>query len=300
MGITDMKKYNFGYLFKEGVRGIFLHGFMSFASVCSIIACLLIMGSFALVAVNLSATLKEMEQENVVIAYVDESLTEDQAKAIETDLRAIPNVLDCTFVTREEAMKAFVAEKEDNSLFENLPPEILRDRYEIHLKDIQQMSTTVEQIKTVSGVASVSALLDISKGFITVRNIAGAVAVILIVVLLAISVFIISNTTRLATFTRREEIAIMKMVGATNWFIRWPFLFEGMILGILGAILSFFLQWGIYNAIAAAIAKSDTLSLLVVLPFKQVALPVVEIFLLTGFVVGVFGSLLTIRKYLRV
>lgn len=295
-----MKKYNFGYFFKEGIRGIFLHGLMSSAAVCSIVACLLIMGSFTLVAVNMNATLSKMEQENEIIAYVDESLTLDQAKTLEANLKAVPNVLSCTFVSRDDAMKDFAAEKQENSLFQNLPSKILRHRYHIRMKNIEQMNATVSQIKQIKGISSVSALLDISKGFITVRNIAGGVAVILIVVLLVISVFIISNTTRMATFSRREEIAIMKMVGATNWFIRWPFIYEGLILGVFAAIVAFFLQWGIYDAIVAAISRSDTMSLFVVLPFQHMALSVVEIFIATGFLVGVGGSMMTIRKFLRV
>ncbi len=139
-----------------------------------------------------------------------------------------------------------------------------------------------------------------SQGFVAVRNIAGAVSLILIAVLLTVSLFIISNTIRLAAFTRREEIAIMKMCGATNGFVRWPFLYEGLILGLLGAAFAFLLQWGVYTLMARAVAASDVLSLITMIPFRDLQLRVAEVFLATGFAVGVGGSGMAISRFLRV
>ena len=133
-----------------------------------------------------------------------------------------------------------------------------------------------------------------------VRNIAGAVAVILVVILLLVSLFIISNTIKLATFNRREEIAIMKMCGATNSFVRWPFVFEGMLLGLTGAVAAFFLEWGVYTLVGSAITTSDTIALITVLPFQPMALRVLGVFAGTGLVIGVGGSVLAIRKFLQV
>lgn len=291
---------NVGYFIREGCRSIFTHGFMSFAAVCMIVACLLIMGSFSLVAVNLNNMLGELERENEFIAYIDDSLTEEAAKALQPTLESIPNVSSVVFVTREEAMEEFMKGKENQALFQELPAEVLRNRFRIHVSDIENMGTTVSLVEQVSGVASVRAELEIAKGFVTVRNIAGAVAVILITILLIISLFIIDNTIKLTTFTRREEIAIMKMCGATNWFIRWPFLIEGMILGLAGALLAFFLQWGIYSLIQNAIIHSDEISLITMLSFASLAGSVLKIFIVTGFAIGVVGSLLAIRKFLQV
>ena len=133
-----------------------------------------------------------------------------------------------------------------------------------------------------------------------VRNVAGAVAIILVAILLVISLFIIANTIKLATFSRREEIAIMKMVGATNAFIRWPFVFEGLILGLAGALLAFLFQWGIYGLISNAIVQAEGTSLITLIPYSKMALRVMAIFAGTGFVIGVGGSLVAIRKFLQV
>lgn len=182
----------------------------------------------------------------------------------------------------------------------NLPPEVLRHRYRIHVVDIELLGQTVQAVRETPGVANTQAALDIAKGFVTVRNVAGAVAAILILLLLVISLFIIANTIKLATFHRREEIAIMKMCGATNWFVRWPFIFEGMILGLIGALVSYFIQWGIYSLIVEAITEYGGLQILTIVPFQTMAVRVLGIFTAAGLAIGAGGSLLAIRKFLQV
>ena len=279
-----MGQYNMGYHIKEGFHSIFTHGLMSFAAVCMIVACLIIMGSFSLVAINLDNTLGDLEAENEFTAYVDESLTEEQARALQTKLEAVANVDSATFVTAAQALENYkqrYVDSEYEELFD-LPAEVLRHRYQIH------------------GIDGTQAALDIAQGFVTVRNVAGAVAWILILMLLVISLFIIANTIKLATFHRREEIAIMKMCGATNWFVRWPFIFEGMILGFIGALLAFLIQWGIYSIIVAAIAEYGGLQLIAIVPFKTLALRVLGAFAAAGLAIGAGGSFLAIRKFLQV
>ena len=294
------KKFDAGYYLSEGFHSIFTHGFMSFAAVCMIVACLLIMGSFTLVAVNLDQLLGSFEAENEFLAYIDENYTTEEAQALQTKIESIPNVKQAIFVTREEALQEYKEGRADNSLLDQMPASALRDRYRIHVADIEQMSSTVEAVKGVEGVANVRAAIDIANGFVLVRNIATGVAVILVGILLIVSLFIISNTIRLATFYRREEIAIMKMCGATDAFIRWPFVVEGMILGLLGAVLAFLAQWGVYEIAVKLIVQNNGLSPMVMLPYGEMAPNILGAFCVTGFVIGVGGSLLAIRKFLQV
>lgn len=294
------RRFNGKYYLSEGFHSIFTHGFMSFAAVCMIVACLLIMGSFTLLAVNLDHMLGDLEDENLFLAYIDDSYSEEQARALQPKIEAVPNVSQVTFVTRAEALEDFKAGREQNDLMDSLPPEVLRDRFEIHVKDIEQMAATVSQVEAVRGVAHTQAAIEIAQGFVMVRNIATGVAAVLVAMLVVVSLFIIANTIKLATFYRREEIAIMKMCGATNAFVRWPFVFEGLILGLVGAVVAFFLQWGIYVLVGSAISGSDTISLITVLPFQPMALRVLGVFVLTGFVIGAGGSVLAIRKFLQV
>ena len=295
-----MRRFNFGYFVREGVHNIFLHGFMSFAAVGIIVACLIIMGSFTLVAVNVNNMLGDLERENEVLAYVDEAFSDEQAQALSTAIDAVPNVASSRFISRETALAEFASQYEDDSLFSDMQSTVLRHRFSIKMTDISLMRDTVEALKQIPGIAKVSAHLEISEGFVTVRNIAGAVSLTLIVILLVVSVFIISNTIKLATFDRREEIAIMKMVGATNGFIRWPFVYEGLLLGITGAGIAYFVQWGIYMLLSDHIKGTDTINLVSIIPFQEMAAPVAGIFLITGFCVGVGGSLLAIRRFLKV
>ena len=226
-----MAKHNFGYFFHEGINNMFSHGFMTFATIGITVACLLIMGTFTLVAVNADANLKDLEASNEILAYVDDSYTAAEAKGIEKDLEKLDNVASATYISKEQAMEDFSANYPEEELFQDLDPEILRDRYSIKVKDLELQGQTVREIDDVPGIAKVKAYEEVASGFIAIRNVATVVCVALIVILFVVSVFITSNTIKLTTFDRREEIAIMRMVGATNGFIRWPFVFEGLILG---------------------------------------------------------------------
>ena len=289
------------YHIREGFRSIFTHGLMSFAAVCMTVACLLIMGSFSLIAVNANHVLGDLEKDNEFLAYIDDSLTREQGEALQSQIEAIPNVASATFVTKEQAWEDFKAQHDDKSyVFDESSPSTLRDRFVIHVDDIQLMSDTVTQVKEVSGIARVQASLEIADGFVMLRNGASAVAIILVVMLVIISISIIANTIKLSTFTRRDEIAIMKMCGATNWFVRWPFLVEGVILGVAGGIIAFFVQWGIYGLIVNAMAKSGILSIISTVPFASMSHLVLLVFLGAGFAIGAGGSAMAIQKFLKV
>ena len=288
------------YHIREGVRSIFTHGLMSFAAVCMTVACLLIMGSFSLIAVNAGNILQDLEDENEFLAYVDDSLSQNQARALQDEIEAVPNVASVTFITKEEARQSFIEQQGNSDLFENTPADSFRDRYSIHVNDIEQMEETVSQVEQISGIADTRAALEVADGFVMVSNVATAIAVILIVMLVVISVFIIANTIKLATFTRREEIAIMKMCGATNWFVQAPFLVEGIILGLVGGIIAFFLQWGIYGLITKAMMDSGIFNIVTTIPFGSISHLVLLAFLVAGFAIGAGGSMMAIRKFLKV
>ena len=294
-----MKKINTGYYIKEGFRSVFSHGFMSFAAVCMIVACLLIMGTFTLIAVNLEHNLTKLEDENEFLVYIDESLSESEAQGLKSTIEAIANVSEATFVTREEAMEAFKEEK-DNALFADLPASVLRHRFSVHVHDIEKLEETVKEVAKLPQVVNHYAAFEVADGLVAARNVASIIAIIMIAILFLISLFIICNTIKLATFSRREEISIMKMCGARNAFIRWPFVFEGIILGLLGAAIAFFLQWGVYTLLANSVSGGGILAFIEVVKFKDLFRWVMGIFAGAGFVIGVGGSLLAIRKFLQV
>ena len=295
-----MSRHNIFYFAKEGAVNMFSHGFMSFATVGITVACLIIMGTFTLVAVNANAMLADLESESQILAFVDLGASEEEARAMEKEILAVDNVAGATFISDVEAAAAFRSRYEDDELFQGLPDNNFNHRFAIDLADIGYMRETKEALEALPGIESVQAYEDEAAGFITIRNVAGVVCVVLIAVLALVSVFIMANTIKLTTFDRRDEIAIMKMVGATNGFIRWPFVYEGFLLGLFSAVIGFFLQWGIYEAVARSIASNDTINLITTVPFVDMWSYVAVIFAIAGMLIGVGGSLSAISKFLQV
>ena len=311
-GTTEMKLNRMAYLIKEGIQSIFTHGFMSFASVTIIVACLIIMGCFSLLTVNIDAIITELEQDNQILAFVDDSGYDNSASGaqayledaleIQDRLEALSNVREVEFISRDEAMSSFVSEYDDESMFSDVDESVFRHRYVVYLRDISLMQQTAEDIEAVRGIGpgNVSAHLEISRGFVMVRNIVSAVSLILIAILFVVSIFIMANTIKLATFGRKEEIAIMKMVGAGNFFIRCPFVVEGLVLGLTGGAIAFFVQWGIYELLCEKAMSSMLSNFVSLVPFSVLMWPVLIIFVGIGLIVGVFGSNIAIRNYLKV
>ena len=295
-----MKKNNIGYLLREGFRGVFLHGFMSFAAICVTVACLIIMGSFCLILYNTSAMVKELEQENEMLVYIDESYSEAKAKSVGSQINLITNVRSATFVSRDQALDDFVETLNDPDAFAGLDPDTLRDRYVVTVEDNSLLKQTYDKLTQIEGVAEVVAHFEIAEGFQTVQNVLNIASLVIVTVLFVVSLFIISNTVKLAMYSRSEEIAIMKMVGATNGFIRLPFVVEGLVLGLVGGLIAFLLQWGLYSLIVGKIMSTMAAGIITVLPFASVSLPLLLVFLGVGVLVGVFGGLTAIRNYLKV
>ena len=294
-----MKLNRLGYLIKSGFTGIFSHGLMSFATVTITMACLIIMGSFGLLVVNINEMLADLESENEVVAFIDENLTEEEARAIEPLIEAVPNVAGAEFMSRAEAMENF-QEDYDPELFDSLDESAFRHRYIIHLTDISLTAQTKTDLEAVDGVADVNVHLDYAQGFITARNIVSIVSLALIIILIIVSFFIMTNTIKLATFTRREEIAIMRMVGASNGFIRCPFIVEGLVLGVLGSLLAFIIEWGLYSLLLNKVMGGVASTLISLVPFSAVMWPLLIAFLGVGILVGIFGGSSAIRNYLKV
>lgn len=294
-----MKLSRLGYLIKSGFTGIFSHGLMSFATVTITMACLIIMGSFGLLVVNINEMIADLESENEVVAFIDENLTEEEARAIEPLIEAVPNVAGAEFMSRAEAMENF-QEDYDPELFDSLDESAFRHRYIIHLTDISLTAQTKTDLEAVDGVADVNAHLVYAQGFITARNIVSIVSLALIVILIIVSFFIMTNTIKLATFTRREEIAIMRMVGASNGFIRCPFIVEGLVLGVLGSLLAFIIEWGLYSLLLNRVMGGVASTLISLVPFSAVMWPLLIAFLGVGILVGIFGGSSAIRNYLKV
>jgi len=296
-----MKINNLGYLLKEGIRDIFRHGFMSFAAVCVTVACLLIVGSFTCLVYNINIMVEELNKTNEILVLIDDQLSDAEAKSVGTKLNGIENVHQIRFVSREEALANFRADHQEDEAFDGVQAEDLRHRFVVVLEDNTLMKQTDEDIKKLPGVAKTNAAYELAEGFSTIQSVLHIASIAVIAVLLVVSLLIISNTVKLAMSDRKDEIAIMKMVGATNGFIRLPFVVEGFTLGVLGAALAFGLQWLMYDALLDRIAQVDTLQLFSnLVSFKELLLPMIATFAAAGIFVGVVGSWTSIRKFMDV
>ena len=301
MGITHMRINNLGYLIKEGIRGIFLHGFMSFAAVCVTVACLLIVGTFSALVYNVNIMVEDLNKTNEVIVYVDSQLPLSEAKSVETKVRRFDNILSTDFISREEALENFAQDLNQSDALDGVVAEDLNYRIIVTLEDNAQMRQTVQQLSGIPGVTEVSASFELAEAFSTIQQVLEIASVAVIAGLLLVSLLIISNTVKLAMYDRRDEIAIMKMVGATNGFIRLPFIVEGFALGMVGAAIAFALEWVMYDTIMLEIEKEATLSkLLSLAPFDELLIPMVTIFAGAGLFVGIVGSWTSIRKFMDV
>ena len=295
-----MRLNNLGYLLKEGFRGIFLHGFMSFAAICVTVACLVIVGSFSILAYNLDIMVEELNKTSEILCYVDSDLPDAEARSIGTKINLMENVQQATFVSREEALEDFIADHDGDSAFSGVQASDLRHRYVVVLEDNTQMKKTDEMLKALPGVAKTSAAYELAEGFSTIQDVLHMVSVAVIAVLLVVSLLIISNTVKLAMYDRKDEIAIMKMVGATNAFIRLPFQVEGFTLGMIGSILAFGLEWVGYDYLIQRIGAVDSLQLFSFVSFQELLIPMIVVFGGAGVFVGLVGSGTAIRKFMDV
>ena len=295
-----MRLNNIGYLLKEGFKGIFTHGFMSFAAVCVTVACLVIVGSFSILAYNLDIMVEELNKTSEILVYVDNQLSDAEARSIGTKINTLDNILNATFVSREEALEDFIDDHQGDNAFSGVQAEDLRHRFVVILEDNSQMLQTDEQLKQIPGVAKTSAAYELAEGFSTIQKVIHIVSIAVIAILLVVSLLIISNTVKLAMYDRKDEIAIMKMVGATNAFIRLPFQVEGFTLGMLGAVLAFALEWIMYDSLIQKIAEIDSLQLFSFVAFQELLIPMVATFGAAGLFVGIVGSWTSIRKFMNV
>ncbi|MEA5039005.1 MAG: permease-like cell division protein FtsX [Clostridiaceae bacterium] len=297
---TSSRKAGFSYFLREGVRGIFVHGFMSFAAITVIAACLLITATFSLVAYNVDLLIRGLESQSEIIVYIDDSVSREDAVALGEQIRTLDNVESAEFVSKEQAFDEYLQSLGDDAyVMEGLRDDNpLRDSYRVTMKDVSKHGETVTELENISGVASSSSSKEVSDRLIQIRRVTHLISYTLVALLGGVGIFIISNTVKLAMFARREEIAIMKMVGATNHFIRAPFVVEGILLGLCASGLAFFCQWGIYRYISGELSSST--AVLTMLPFAVFWKPLAFILLAAGLALGIGGSVITIRKFLKV
>ncbi len=293
-----MKGASLKYLTKEGFRNVWVNRLMSLASVSVLMACLVIIGLGAMIFFNIDALLDTIERQNVVMVYVDKTATDEQTSQIGNQLKTMNNISDCVFVPKEDAFEAQKqAMGDDAVLLEGLDENPLPDAYKVTVSDLTQFRATVDGIKKLDFVDTVRENSDVADKLIGIRKGVSAVIIGMVSLLFIVSLFIISNTIRITMFSRKLEISIMKAVGATNWFIRWPFMIEGMLLGVIAGLVSFGVLAGLYRGMVYVF--SDVLAIFTPVAFGSYAGYILLAFMAVGIFTGSFGSLISMGKYLK-
>lgn len=288
------------YLTKEGFRNIRSNKLMSLASVAVLMSCLVMIGVAFMLFVNIDKLLGDISQENVIMVFIEDDATDDEIVEMGRIIESIPNVKTNTFVPKEEAFPEVMESiGSAATLFEGMESELLPDAYEVTLVDMEQYDSVVGALSRLDNVIQLRHNRDFARQLTNLRTTAGYISIAVIVMLLVVSLFIISNTVRVTMYNRRLEIKIMKSVGATKWFIRWPFMVEGIVLGIISGVISLGIVFGLYYFAAGAV--SETLGVLSAkpVPFENYALMMLAAFVGTGVVTGAFGSIVSMNKYLK-
>ncbi len=295
-----MKGSSLKYLTREGFRNIWVNRLMTLASVTVLLACLVIIGVGAMAFFNIDALLDKVEAQNVVMVYVEMDSDDLTTSGVGVELQKMENIESCEFIPKEDAFRDQIESMGgDSAVFEGFTECPLPDAYKVTLKDLTQFSATVAQIQNLTGVSSVRENSDLASKLLSIRRAVTIVSIGLVVMLFLVALFIIANTIRITMFSRKLEINIMKAVGATNWFIRWPFLVEGVLIGIIASVISLGVLCGLYEL--ASVSFSDLLMSFgfSMVPFSQYALQILGVFLGIGIFTGGFGSMISMNKYLK-
>ncbi len=290
-----------GYLTREGFRNLYVNRLMSIASISVLFSCMVMIGAAFMIMVNINMFIGSVEDQNVIMVFVEDEATEEQTKALGESIKAQDNVSKCTFISRESSFEQLKNDMGDSSvLFEGLDSNPLPDAYEVVLEDQELFDETVESLAKLDNVLHIRENRQLAAKLSGLRNTVSYVSIGIISLLLIVSLFIVSNTIRITMDSRRLEINIMKSVGATRWFIRWPFMVEGMMLGVISGVLALLAVWGIYAAVSRSLVSMlSGLGMTSVVPFGKYALILLAVFLGLGLVSGAFGSAVSITRYLK-
>ena len=290
-----------GYLTREGFRNLYVNRLMSIASISVLFSCMVMIGAAFMIMVNINMFIGSVEDQNVIMVFVEDEATQEQTKALGESIKAQDNVSKCTFISRESSFEQLKNDMGDSSvLFEGLDSNPLPDAYEVVLEDQELFDETVESLAKLENVLHIRENRQLAAKLSGLRNTVSYVSIGIISLLLIVSLFIVSNTIRITMDSRRLEINIMKSVGATRWLIRWPFMVEGMMLGVISGVLALLAVWAIYAAVSRSLVSMlSGLGMTGVAPFGKYALILLAVFLGLGLVAGAFGSAVSITRYLR-
>ncbi len=301
-----MKLSGVKYLVDQGVDNVWKNRMMAFASFCVLLVSLLLVGLSVLAYYNVDRIIGGMETKNEIIVYFNDDTSDEALDKIGSQLRAMENVSEVVFYSKEEAYESLkMSMAEYDVLFESLGNDNpLPDAYRLKVEDIDLTKQTIAQIEKLEHIYSIRAPYDFINILTQLREILTWVMGAIILAMVVVSMVIISNTTKASVFARREEIQIMKYVGATNAFIRLPFFVEGMITGFFAGCGALVITWLVYDSLVQILQEQVYLLNIIgmgsIIQFSEIYLPVSLAYLLGGALIGAIGSVVCTRKHINV
>ena len=298
-----MKHSIFGYLLGEGFRNVFHNKKSSGASLAIMCATMLIFGLFFMIIENLNNAVETLETQQGIQVFIQKTATDAQMEQIGEQIQAIDGVNKVTFVSKEDALNQTKEKLKDKQALiagwdESNP---FKASYLVTLTDLKLSSQVQDEIKKIDNIDSIQSRDETINGLVAIANGVRIVSTVILTLLVLISIFIIGNTIKLTVHARRKEISIMKYVGATDSFIRWPFVIEGIIIGIVAALLSILVLGIAYSLITNAAANSIISTMgIKLLSFTDMTTLLVIVYMVLGIGIGALGSSISMRKYLQV
>ncbi|MBQ7385530.1 MAG: permease-like cell division protein FtsX [Ruminococcus sp.] len=292
-----MRISGLGYLLKEGIKSIWSNRMMSLASIGVLVSCLLLTGAAELITLNVSSVVDDIGGENVTRVFLDQEVTDLEAVYIQDEIGKLSNVSYTEFVSKDEAIKQY-----EDTLREDIFSQMqgegnpLPNSVDVTLTDLSLYDDTMAQITAIDGVDSVRDTREIASKLTSLSTLVSSMSLWIVLALSLISIFIISNTIRMTMYSRRFEISIMKSVGATDTFIRIPFVFEGMIIGLISGVIGSLLLTLVYDAVMKGVQDIMQFKFI---PYDELAIYVWIAFSVSGMLIGMLGSILSIGRYLR-
>ncbi|ANX00428.1 hypothetical protein CSTERLE_01890 [Thermoclostridium stercorarium subsp. leptospartum DSM 9219] len=300
-----MKIRTMKYMVKEGFANTYRNLLMTLASVSTVIASLIIFGIFLMLIINFSYNINRLKAQMEIVVFLKPDATEFEASNVELKIKNDERVLTYTKITKEQAYAQLInIYLEDSDILDGLTPDFLSESFRIHLKNVEESAAFTEEISKLDGVEDVNYPYESLKKLSTVLNWINAGSMVVLTLLLIVSVSIIANTIKLTVYARRKEIEIMKYIGASDWFIRWPFIIEGIIIGFTGALIAFILTSYLYNSVESFVnshaVEYGISDLIKIVSLGNVGGQIFVIYAIIGVVMGSIGSVISVRRHLNV
>jgi cell division transport system permease protein len=287
------------YFLKEGLRSVWVNRMMSFASIIVLCVCLVMLGTTFLSAANINNFIVQLESKNQIMVYLDNDIDDAGITSVGSSIKAIPNISASEFLTKDQIfIEAQKTLGDQNVLLTGIDSSAFDCAYQVELKDLTKFSQTVAELGKIDGVKYVRQDEGLASILTNVKKVVSLTGFWLFVIMAVISLFIISNTIKITLFSRKREINIMKFVGATDWFIRCPFVIEGVILGIFSGAVALLVQYLIYTKLISGVI--NMLNITTPLNYSGELRIIAPGFLIGGVLVGALGSAVSVRRYLKV